>query len=88
MKKEKDLGGQELKAVQFGKDRSMAHFVEIFSEMKKYEEDLVQLNQIYDKVITDHKLYLDDLQNQDKYEFLQNKTFRSIIAFLLDTEWC
>jgi hypothetical protein len=35
--------------------------------MKQYEEDLIQLNVIYGKVITDHKLYLDDLQNQDKF---------------------
>lgn len=56
--------------------------------MKQYEEDLIQLNIIYGKVIVDHKLYLDDLQNQDKFEFIQNKTFRQILAFLLDTEWC
>lgn len=57
----------------------------MFYDRRDTEEDLQGLKSIYDEIIVDKKIYLDELKTHEKYEFLNNKTFYEVLVFLLES---
>jgi hypothetical protein len=60
----------------------------MFMEKRNEEEELSSLITIYDNIIKETKVYLNELKEQDNYKSLQNSTFETIFNFLLESEYC
>lgn len=57
----------------------------MFYDRRDTEEDLQGLKSIYDEIIVDKKIYMDELKTHEEYEFLNNKTFYEVLVFLLES---